>query len=166
MYTQWPRTDVDIISNAPRVALRSTLGYLILPRWGGGMMVHRTRSDGLLYQRDGRDRWFIERSPMVLCPNGAQGDTQGKVKHWSCQRSPIDASRRPSKRPAEGLIPSSERISPGTFQNTARQVPPTGLKPNCPCPMLQHQKSRTGGLDLSKSTTRLGNRSLWAFSSS
>jgi len=36
MYTQWPRTDVDIISNAPRVALRSTLGYLIKPRWGSG----------------------------------------------------------------------------------------------------------------------------------
>ena|GEM_PF-6089542 len=63
---------------APRVALRSTLGYLILPRWGGGMMVHRTRSDGLLYQRDGRDRWFIERNPMVLCPNGAQGDSPGQ----------------------------------------------------------------------------------------
>jgi len=53
-------------------------------------------------------------------PTGRRGIAQGKAKHWSCQRSPIDASRRPSKRPAEGLIPSSERISPGTFQNTAR----------------------------------------------
>jgi hypothetical protein len=42
------------------------------------MMVHRTRTDGLLYQRDGRDRGFIERSPMVLCPNGAQGDSPGQ----------------------------------------------------------------------------------------
>ena len=25
-----------------------------------------------------RDRWFIERNPMVLCPNGAQGDSPGQ----------------------------------------------------------------------------------------
>ena len=37
----------------PRVALRSTLGYLIMPRWGGGMMIHRARSDGLLPEPDG-----------------------------------------------------------------------------------------------------------------
>jgi hypothetical protein len=66
------------VAIAPRVALRSTLGYLIMPRWGGGMVIHRTRSDGLLPQRDGRDRWFIERSPTVLCPNGAQGDSPGQ----------------------------------------------------------------------------------------
>jgi hypothetical protein len=34
MYPSWPRTDCDVISSAPRVALRSTLGYLIKPRWG------------------------------------------------------------------------------------------------------------------------------------
>jgi len=38
---------------APRVALRSTLGYLIMPRWGSGMMIHRARSDGLLPEPDG-----------------------------------------------------------------------------------------------------------------
>jgi hypothetical protein len=44
---------------------------------------------------------------MVFCPNGAQGDSPGQSEDWLWQRSLIDAPRRPSKRPAEGLIPSS-----------------------------------------------------------
>jgi hypothetical protein len=56
----------------PRVALRSTLGYLILPRWGkrsgcGSVLIEHCRRSKL---------WWVIRDgvcPMVLCPNGAQG---------------------------------------------------------------------------------------------
>jgi len=41
---------------APRVALRSTLGYLIMRRWGGGMVIHRTKPDGFMPQRGARGK--------------------------------------------------------------------------------------------------------------
>ncbi len=57
---------------APRVALRSTLGYLIMPRWGersgyGSVLIANSRRPKLC--------WVIRDGvyPMVLCPNGAQG---------------------------------------------------------------------------------------------
>jgi hypothetical protein len=34
--------------------------------------------DGFMPQTGRRDRGFIERSPMALCPNGAQGDSPGQ----------------------------------------------------------------------------------------
>ena len=61
----------------PRVPLRSTLGYLILPRWGersgyGSVLITHCRQSKL---------WWVIRDgvcPMVLCPNGAQGDSPGQ----------------------------------------------------------------------------------------
>jgi hypothetical protein len=61
----------------PRVALRSTLGYLIMPRWGersgyGSVLIAHCRRPKL--------RWVIKDGvcPMVLCPNGAVGDSPGQ----------------------------------------------------------------------------------------
>jgi hypothetical protein len=56
----------------PRVALRSTLGYLIMPLWGersgyGSVLIAHCRRPKL---------WWVIRDcvcPMVLCPNGAAG---------------------------------------------------------------------------------------------
>jgi hypothetical protein len=99
MYTQWPRTDGDVISSAPRVALRSTLGYLIMPRWGersgyGSVLIAHCRRPKL--------RWVIKDGvcPMVLCaPTGRKGIAQGKAK------------RRPGIR-YETIFASPERAEP------------------------------------------------------
>ena len=96
---------VDCTLQAPQVVVGYSGWRLpdgFMPQWGGGIAGSFNEA-----------RWFY-------APTGRWVIAQGKATHWSCQRSPIDASRRPSKRPAEGWIPSSERISPGTFQNTAR----------------------------------------------
>ena len=65
------------VAGVPRVALRSTLGYLIMPRWGersgyGSVLIAHCRRPKL--------RWVIRDGvcPMVLCPNGAQGDSPGQ----------------------------------------------------------------------------------------
>jgi len=77
MYPSRPRTDGDVISSAPRVALRSTLGYLIMPRWG-----ERSGYRSVLIAQCRRSKlWWVIRDgvfPMVLCPNGAQGDSPGQ----------------------------------------------------------------------------------------
>ena len=60
------------VAGVPRVALRSTLGYLIMPRWGersgcGSVLIAHRRRPKL---------WWVIRDgicPMVLCPNGAAG---------------------------------------------------------------------------------------------
>ena len=69
------RTQGDRVQ--PRVALRSTLGYLIMPRWGersgyGSVLIAHRRRPKL--------RWVIRDGvcPMVLCPNGAAGDSPGQ----------------------------------------------------------------------------------------
>ena len=63
----------------PRVALRSTLGYLIMPLWGersgyGSVLIaHRRRPKLCWVIRDGV-------CPMVLCPNGAAGSRVHSTK--------------------------------------------------------------------------------------
>ncbi|RLS68164.1 MAG: hypothetical protein DWH99_15605 [Planctomycetota bacterium] len=80
------------------MALRSTLGYLIMPLWGersgnGSVLVAHCRRSKL--------RWVIRDGvcPMVLCPNGAQGIAgslnearwsyapTGRRNRWFIQRS-------------------------------------------------------------------------------
>ena len=76
---------------APRVALRSTLGYLIMPRWGersgyGSVLNEHCRRPKL--------RWVIRDGvcPMALCPNGAQGDSPGQS-----EAPPWDSVRNKSR---------------------------------------------------------------------
>jgi hypothetical protein len=79
MYPSRPRTDGDVISSAPRVALRSTLGYLIMPRWGersgyGSVLIAQCRRSKVCWViRDGACRWFY-------APTGRKGIAQGKAK--------------------------------------------------------------------------------------
>jgi hypothetical protein len=72
---RWRTTQGDRVP--PRVALRSTLGYLIKPRWG-----ERSGYGSVLIAHCGRSRlWWIIRDgvcTMALCPNGAQGDSPGQ----------------------------------------------------------------------------------------
>jgi hypothetical protein len=107
----------------PRVALRSTLGYLIKPRWGGrsgygsvlSAYCRRCRlwwviRDGVcpmvLCPNGRRDRGFIERSSMVLCPNGAQGDSPGQSEAPPWDRC---ARNNPSPERAEPAARKSMR---------------------------------------------------------
>jgi hypothetical protein len=65
---------------APRVALRSTLGYLIMPRWGGGMMVHRTRSNCVSPKRGCGITDSLNNARWSYAPTGRKGIAQGKAK--------------------------------------------------------------------------------------
>ena len=60
------------VAGVPRVALRSTLGYLIMPRWG-----ERSGYGSVLNEHCRRPKlWWVIRDcvcPMALCPNGAAG---------------------------------------------------------------------------------------------
>ena len=53
-FAQCERSNAPVALTVPRAALRSTLGYLILPLWGGGVsMVAQAIPKGLLPQQDG-----------------------------------------------------------------------------------------------------------------
>ena len=49
-----------------------------MPQRGGGIAGSLNEARWFYAPTGRRDRWFIERSPMVLCPNGAQGDSPGQ----------------------------------------------------------------------------------------
>ena len=76
MYPSRPRTDGDVISSAPRVALRSTLGLSHYAPLGRTILQIRVDCTMQAIQVVmGYSGW---RLPMVLCPNGAQGDSPGQ----------------------------------------------------------------------------------------
>ena len=86
------------VAGVPRVALRSTLGYLIMPRWGersgyGSVLIEHCRRskmwwgysvwrlpDGPMPQRGGRIAGSLNEARWLNAPTGRKGIAQGKAK--------------------------------------------------------------------------------------
>ena len=75
------RIGVDCTSQATQVVLGFSgwrLPDCFMPQRGGGIAGSFNEAQWFYAPTGRRDRGFIQRSPMALCPNGAQGDSPGQ----------------------------------------------------------------------------------------
>ena len=75
------RIGVDCTLQATQVAVGYSGWRLpdgLMPQRGGGIAGSFNEAQWFYAPTGRRDRWFIQRSSMALCPNGAQGDSPGQ----------------------------------------------------------------------------------------
>ncbi len=73
-----------------------------MPQRGGGIAGSLNEARWSYAITGRRDRGFIQRSPMVLCPNGAQGDSPGQSEappwDWCARNNPSPERAEPAVR--------------------------------------------------------------------